>query len=735
MRGERSIAVWAALVVLVGISLPAPARGNDPGVSVANYTESRGCEPGLAGPVRPYVSTMGTMSLSDQIRGPWGDMFGRTYDQVRNSLVWWQLPGSNKSLQVHERVLPALERAAVNLNSYLVNGKSYNVYSAFAWIWRTVRGRTQVSEHALGSAFDINPSSNPYSEGNYLQTDIPDWFVASFVDAGFCWGGNWVDVKDPMHFSWSGPVLTPNYPGRPAPYPPVTSTSNYRGSTLSLNSRISVKAGSVVTLGDVTGEGAPDLVQLSASGRVEAAGAIGDYGQIAMRDATGTGSSNSVLGDYDLDGRPDVWVPDRSGSTIRFDVWTWGSGFDQSISISTAAPSSSTHVMLGLYDDDFLPDLYVYNGSSFSVYGSKNGYGSVVTQINMPVGADSSWHFSTGDHDLDGKSDIYAVSNGQEPSLRISTAAGSFATFSPAVPVTEGSAVDFGDYDGDGREDMFVLTGSSLTIALGGNSLGAPDAWFQNAGSVPHDAGPECTGSGCDTIGYVDYGGIWSIADLPRSAPSLNEFYFGNPGDSPFSGDWNCDGADTPGLYRRTDGFVYLRNSNTQGIADLEFYFGDPGDIPLVGDFDGDGCDTVSVFRPSERRMYIINELGEDGAGLGSADFSFTFGESGDLPFVGDFDGDGADEIALYRQSSGRMYLKWDLAGGDADASFVYGLPGDIPVAGDWNGDGMDTVAVYRPSANSWFIKLSNSGGSADHVIHLHTHTRAALPIAGRMGE
>ena len=35
------------------------------------------------------------------------------------------------------------------------------------------------------------------------------------------------------------------------------------------------------------------------------------------------------------------------------------------------------------------------------------------------------------------------------------------------------------------------------------------------------------------------------------------------------SGEWFCD-----------DGFVYLRKSNTQGVADIKFFFGNPGDIP-----------------------------------------------------------------------------------------------------------------------------------------------------------
>ena len=66
------------------------------------------------------------------------------------------------------------------------------------------------------------------------------------------------------------------------------------------------------------------------------------------------------------------------------------------------------------------------------------------------------------------------------------------------------------------------------------------------------------------------------------SAGTLGQFYFGNPGDYGFMGDWDCDGVDTPGLYRQSDGYAYLRNSNTQGVADVAFFFGNPGDVPMA---------------------------------------------------------------------------------------------------------------------------------------------------------
>jgi len=101
-------------------------------------------------------------------------------------------------------------------------------------------------------------------------------------------------------------------------------------------------------------------------------------------------------------------------------------------------------------------------------------------------------------------------------------------------------------------------------------------------------------------VGVVDPStGEWHLRGADTDVTS---FLFGNPGDSPFMGDWDCDGFDTPGMYRQSNGFAYLRNSNTQRVADVSFYFGNPNDIPLAGDFNGDGCDTVSVYRPSEGR-------------------------------------------------------------------------------------------------------------------------------------
>jgi hypothetical protein len=255
-----------------------------------------------------------------------------------------------------------------------------------------------------------------------------------------------------------------------------------------------------------------------------------------------------------------------------------------------------------------------------------------------------------------------------------------------------------------------------------GNPINAYASLLAASPLPPQD--PPCPdGETCDTASFQDASGRFHLWEELVFGSDTSVFYYGNPGDVPFSGDWDCDGDETLGLYRQSDGYVYLRNSNSQGVADISFYFGNPGDIPISGDFNGDGCDTVSIYRPSEARFYIINQLGSNDGGLGAADFSFLFGNVGDKPFVGDFDGDGDDTIGLHRESTGLVYFRNSNSTGKAQFQFIYGNPGDKIVAGDWDGDGDDTVGVYRPSTGMFYVRNSNSAGNANSQVYVGTQS------------
>ena len=226
---------------------------------------------------------------------------------------------------------------------------------------------------------------------------------------------------------------------------------------------------------------------------------------------------------------------------------------------------------------------------------------------------------------------------------------------------------------------------------------------------------------------YASVQGTAGFWRLHRGASQVAAFYFGNPGDVGFMGDWDCDGVDTPGLYRRSDGYAYLRNSNNQGVADVSFFFGNPGDIPVAGDFDGDGCDTLSLYRASEGRFYITNRLGSGDRGLGRAQTAYYFGNPGDTPFVGDWNRDGIVTPGLRRNSNGFVYLRNSNTQGPGEVSYFYGDPGDIVFTGDWDDDGDDTLGLYRPSTGTVYLRNSNSTG----VAHVTIGVGSGLQVDG----
>ncbi len=239
---------------------------------------------------------------------------------------------------------------------------------------------------------------------------------------------------------------------------------------------------------------------------------------------------------------------------------------------------------------------------------------------------------------------------------------------------------------------------------------------------------------GPDSVGTVNVATArW---DLLRSDDTTAAFTFGDTDDIPFIGDWDCDGIDTPGVWRDATREIFLRNDNTDGPAEISYEYFDDGARPIVGDFDGDGCDTVSFYYPEDGSVWIFNtkesaiEQADDDT---PSDTSYVFGDAGDIAFVGDFDGDGIDTLGLYRPSSGTMYLKNSHTEGPADIEFLFGDPGDLPVAGDWGPeDGIDTVALYRPDTGVFFFRFTNSAGPPDAT--LESGAAGGQPVAGAFG-
>ena len=152
-----------------------------------------------------------------------------------------------------------------------------------------------------------------------------------------------------------------------------------------------------------------------------------------------------------------------------------------------------------------------------------------------------------------------------------------------------------------------------------------------------------------------------------------------------------------------------IKNANSEGVPDASFWFGLPGQIPVIGDWDGNGTETAGSYEPSTGTWRLRNSNS-----TGGAEITFTYGGSQFTPVAGDWDGNGTTTIGLYEPQEGRWRLRNSNSGGNPDLNFTFGGSQFTPVAGDWDGNGTTTIGLYEPQEGRWRLRNSNSGGNPD---------------------
>lgn len=163
-------------------------------------------------------------------------------------------------------------------------------------------------------------------------------------------------------------------------------------------------------------------------------------------------------------------------------------------------------------------------------------------------------------------------------------------------------------------------------------------------------------------------------------------------------------------VLRPQENVWYTGTVGGEGYSAIKW--GIDGDVPVPADYDGDGIVDIAVWRPSNSVWYINR----------SSDSTIMFYSWGmtsvrptglvpDVPVIGDFDGDGIDDITVWRPDTGIWYAL--VSSTDLDPAkpeiFKWGMYGDIPVPEDFDGDGRTDFAVFRPSENNWYILESAS--------------------------
>ena len=217
------------------------------------------------------------------------------------------------------------------------------------------------------------------------------------------------------------------------------------------------------------------------------------------------------------------------------------------------------------------------------------------------------------------------------------------------------------------------------------------------------------------------------LPNNPNQQPSGNPVYvrwglsqtdiIGREGD--YDGDGKLDPTairdPNPGAGNDGDNLVWyvLRSSDNTFMA---FNYGLDTDIPLPGaDYNGDGTDDPTIIRiagSGQVRWIVGTSSGTVLSYTDWGDFAQDFAVPG-----GDYDGDGRADFMVWRGFGSGTNGRWYLRTATGNTSQVpFGIPGTSTTrdtalrGGDYDGDGRDDIAVYRPS-NTTFYVLKSGGG------------------------
>jgi hypothetical protein len=253
---------------------------------------------------------------------------------------------------------------------------------------------------------------------------------------------------------------------------------------------------------------------------------------------------------------------------------------------------------------------------------------------------------------------------------------------------------------GDSGGVLYVDNGDNTVTPLG----------ISHASTAPQD--PTDQDSDCLATGYTSFFQNWRYA-----CPILDI-------------DFCPTGTTTIGVarpYPSTGQYQWILTNNNVNPVPPYLLLGQPaaGDIPVVGDWDGNGVDSIGVARPDAASGKYKWILSNDNVGTTAhliTPYRY-FGDpaAGDVPVVGDWDGNGVDTIGVAHPYPSTGQYQWLLTNDNINAfgGPSYALLGrpalnDIPVVGDWNGDLVDSIGVARPDAASdkflWMRSNQNVG-------------------------
>jgi hypothetical protein len=178
-----------------------------------------------------------------------------------------------------------------------------------------------------------------------------------------------------------------------------------------------------------------------------------------------------------------------------------------------------------------------------------------------------------------------------------------------------------------------------------------------------------------------------------------------------FFTDYDGDGRDDYQVYRSSNNTFYTLQSLGNRIEARSFGETTPGFLNgyTAADFDGDGRSDLTRFRVSQTTgefTWIIFQ--SETQTVRTVQWGNLL-QLGDFALAGDFDGDGKQDISVFRRSNGLWAI---LQSSNNQPRYEYfGTTDDVPVVGDYDRDGKSDLAVTRAvnGQKIWYIKQSSN--------------------------
>jgi VCBS repeat protein/FG-GAP repeat protein len=425
-----------------------------------------------------------------------------------------------------------------------------------------------------------------------------------------------------------------------------------------------------------------------------------------------------AVGDLNGDGKADMAV--AGGGYVSILLGNGDGTFAPAVSYA-AGSLDTLSVAIADFNGDGKPDLALANPNSPPATVSillGNGDGTFQPQVSYAVGtAGSSYALAVADFNRDGKADLAVVTSSDDVYILLGTGDGGFqaGVGYHACPSLTGIAI--GDFNGDGSPDVVGTCGRGSAAVLLGNGDGTlqPAVSYLAGHDVVAVAVGDFNGDGRADLALATHisGYIFILLgngngtfQPPVKLPYFLDVFAVAVGD--FNGDGKADLAvagvgNVSILLGKGDGS--FKPPTTFVVCELPY--GEPGQVMALGDFNGDGALDVAVSSAGSISVLLGN-----GRGGFPRPVAFPAGEAGTFVAVGDFNGDGKpDLVEVGRNHSVSMLLGNGDGTFQAPVSDAAGTGGIFVAVGDFNGDGkLDLVLANLP--NQILVLLGNGDGT-----------------------